>query len=71
LIALLGGILGIGMAYLIDIIIEFFIPVHPSISGYAIVVSAGICVMLGVIFGALPSIKGAKINPVDALRHLR
>ena len=65
----LGGLLGvgagIGLAYLISDIAS--VPV--AISGVAIIVSVVFSMVIGVIFGLLPSIKAANMNPIDALRH--
>lgn len=65
----LGGILGvgagIGLAYLISDIAS--VPV--AISGAAIIISVVFSMVIGVIFGLLPSVKAANMNPIDALRH--
>lgn len=65
----LGGILGvgagIGLAYLISDIAE--VPV--AISGVAIIVSVVFSMVIGVLFGFIPSVKAANLNPIDALRH--
>ena len=65
----IGGILGvgagIGLAYLISDIAS--VPV--AISGVAIMISVAFSMIIGVVFGLLPSIKAANMNPIDALRH--
>jgi putative ABC transport system permease protein len=43
------------------------IPVAISIP--SIIVSVLFSMLIGIIFGLLPSIKAANLNPIDALRH--
>ncbi|MGN0368186.1 MAG: ABC transporter permease [Wujia sp.] len=65
----LGGILGvaggIGLAYLIADVAS--VPV--AISGAAITVSVAFSMILGIVFGFIPSVKAANLNPIDALRY--
>jgi putative ABC transport system permease protein len=65
----MGGILGIGggigLAYAISSISQA--PV--AISVPAIVVAVVFSTLIGIIFGIIPSVKAANLNPIDALRH--
>ena len=65
----LGGVIGvgggIGLAYLIANVAET--PV--AISGAAIVISVVFSTVIGIVFGFIPSIKAANLNPIDALRY--
>lgn len=65
----LGGVLGvgagIGLAYLISNIAE--VPV--AISGAAIALSVIFSMVIGIVFGLIPSVKAANLNPIDALRY--
>lgn len=65
----LGGLLGvgagIGLAYLISNIAE--VPV--AISGAAIALSVIFSMVIGIVFGLIPSVKAANLNPIDALRY--
>ncbi len=65
----IGGLVGvgagIGLAYLISNITEA--PV--AISGAAIAISVLFSMIIGIVFGLLPSIKAARLNPIDALRY--
>ena len=40
-----------------------------AISIPVIVVSVVFSMLIGILFGLLPSIKAANLNPIDALRH--
>lgn len=65
----LGGVIGvgagIGLAYLISDVAS--VPV--AISGAAIAVSVVFSMVIGVVFGFIPSVKAANLNPIDALRY--
>ncbi len=65
----LGGVIGvgagIGLAYLISNIAE--VPV--AISGAAIALSVVFSMVIGIVFGLIPSVKAANLNPIDALRY--
>ena len=65
----IGGLLGvgggIGLAYFISGIAE--VPV--SISVPAIVIAVAFSMFIGIIFGLIPSVKAANLDPIDALRY--
>ncbi|MBQ9609778.1 MAG: ABC transporter permease [Lachnospiraceae bacterium] len=65
----LGGLIGvgagIGLAYLISDVAQ--VPV--AISGASIVISVAFSMFIGIIFGFIPSVKAANLNPIDALRY--
>ena len=65
----LGGIIGvgggIGLAYLVSKITE----APTAISGGAIAVSVLFSMIIGLVFGFIPSVKAANLNPIDALRY--
>lgn len=65
----LGGIIGvgggIGLAYLVSKITE----APTAISGGAIAISVLFSMIIGIVFGFIPSVKAANLNPIDALRY--
>ena len=65
----LGGIIGvgagIGLAYFISKVA--LVPVAISIP--AIIISVVFSMLIGIIFGLIPSIKAANLSPIDALRY--
>ncbi|MBP0974496.1 MAG: ABC transporter permease, partial [Oscillospiraceae bacterium] len=60
-----GVLFGIALSKIIANLAE--VPV--SISTKAIVVSVVFSTVVGIVFGLLPSIKAANLNPIDALRY--
>ncbi|MEQ1764962.1 MAG: ABC transporter permease [Pyrinomonadaceae bacterium] len=59
----LGILIGVGLALLIQFILPTYIPLWAPIVGFC--VSVGI----GLVFGLLPAWKAARLDPIDALRY--
>ncbi|MGA2866120.1 MAG: ABC transporter permease [Verrucomicrobiota bacterium] len=66
-ICLMGGTLALGLAWLLILVVQKFLPaaLSPSIVGLALLVS----LVTGVVSGFLPAWRAALMNPVDALRN--
>ena len=72
----LGGVIGIGLGYLVSMAANQILPlvltdmeltVSPSIDSVGI--AFGISVGIGILFGYLPAKRAARLNPIDALRY--
>ncbi len=64
-----GGIIGVAVGIALAYIISGVSAVPVAISGTAIVVAVLFSTLIGVIFGLIPSVKAANMNPIDALRY--
>jgi len=66
-ICLIGGAVGLGIAWPITLVMQRFFPatMSPAIAGIALLVS----LVTGVVSGFLPAWRAARMNPVDALRN--
>ncbi len=65
-----GGLVGVTLAVGISNLIMFFVPSLPAIIelwaiGLALVISVGI----GLVFGVLPALKAARLDPIECLRY--
>ncbi len=65
----LGGIFGVGVGIGLAYLISDIAAVPVAISGSAIAISVVFSMVIGVIFGLIPSVKAANLNPIDALRY--
>lgn len=65
----LGGMIGVGAGIGLAYIISDVAKTPVAISGAAIVVSVVFSMVIGIVFGFIPSVKAANLNPIDALRY--
>jgi putative ABC transport system permease protein len=68
-LSLIGGLTGIavglGLAGLASMSLS--IPFSPSIT--IVLLAVGFSALIGVVFGFFPALRGARLDPIDALRH--
>lgn len=64
-----GGIIGIIVGNIMAKVISQMTDTPSAVSVPAIVISVVFSMLIGIVFGLLPSIKAANLNPIDALRH--
>lgn len=65
----LGGIVGVISGIVLANVISTMAGIPIAISIPAIVASVGFSMVIGIVFGLLPSFKAANLNPIEALRR--
>jgi len=68
ILSLMGGILGIGLAFLVCRILSMM-SIPTAINPLIVTGSALFAALVGVIFGYYPALKAARLYPIDALRY--
>ncbi|MDR0455295.1 MAG: ABC transporter permease [Treponema sp.] len=68
ILSLMGGILGIGLAFLVCRILSMT-GIPTAINPLIVAASALFAALVGVIFGYYPALKAARLYPIDALRY--
>ncbi len=63
-----GGIIGIIVAYAVDLTLRLTTDLRPVISLRLVLIASGVSLAVGIIFGSLPALKAARKDPIDALR---
>lgn len=64
-----GGVLGIAVGVTISRFITFFSGMETVVTPLSVLLSVGVSVAVGVIFGLYPALRAAGLDPVEALRH--
>ena len=64
----IGGMIGVALGIALSRVVSELSGSPTAISIPAIVISVLFSMLIGVIFGLLPSVKAANLNPIDALR---
>jgi putative ABC transport system permease protein len=70
-LAVIGGIIGIGLGWLLGVVAAKLIPHFPppAVPWWAIIGATGFSALVGMLFGFLPAKRAANLAPIDALRH--
>lgn len=66
-LSILGGLMGLGLAYLIVFFIQSVFPAYIDLN--SVVLALGVSTVIGVVFGVFPAKKAADLSPIDAIRN--
>ena len=66
----LGGIIGVVSGIVMAQLISGMMQIPVSISAPAIVIAVVFSTLIGVVFGMLPAVQAANLNPIEALRRV-
>jgi len=64
-----GGLIGVAVGVAIPALITRFSGMPTAVPLYSLVLSFGISVTIGLIFGIYPAVRAARLDPIVALRH--
>ena len=67
--SVLGGVIGIVLGVSLATVAGNIVGITAKASLSSILISTGVSLAVGVLFGYLPANKAAKLNPIDALRY--
>jgi putative ABC transport system permease protein len=65
----IGAIAGLAVGGLVTVIIRSSTPIKAATPPMAIVAALGCAAFAGILFGVLPAVRAARLDPVDALRY--
>jgi putative ABC transport system permease protein len=65
----LGGIIGVITGIIMAQLISRMMQIPVSISAPAAIIAVVFSTLIGVVFGMLPAVQAANLNPIDALRR--
>ena len=64
-----GGLIGIGVGVILPWFVTYFFKMPTVVQPWSIMLSLGISVSVGMIFGIYPAVRAAGLDPIVALRH--
>ena len=65
----LGGLIGMGIGVSIPWFVTRFSGMPTFVPLYSLVLSVGISMAVGILFGIYPAVRAANLDPIEALRH--
>lgn len=68
-LSVLGGIIGVLVALLVNFLIRVTTNIEPVISWQVVLIAAGVSLAVGIVFGTAPALKAAQKDPIEALRN--
>jgi len=66
-LSLIGGFVGLGLAFGVTLLIQRFFPAR--IDGTSMVIAVSVSSFIGIFFGVFPARKAANLSPMDAIRY--
>jgi len=66
-----GGLIGVGTAWLIAVVVRSFTSMPMSLPPSSIAIGVGLSSVVGLFFGIYPARKASKLDPIEALRAER
>ncbi len=65
----MGGVIGTGLGFGAAWLVTKFTPMPAAVHVYSIALGIGMTAVVGLFFGLYPSVKAAKLDPIEALRR--
>ena len=64
----MGGVIGVGIAWGIAVLVRSATPVPMSVPATAVITAVGVSSAVGLFFGIYPARRAAQLDPIVALR---
>ena len=68
MLAGIGGLIGVTLAWLVAVLVRSLTPVPMSVPLSAVVIGVTLSAVVGLFFGIYPAQRAARLDPIEALR---
>jgi putative ABC transport system permease protein len=68
-LSMFGGVIGTVLGAMVAIVISRFTPIPASIEPWPVALGIGLTALVGLFFGLYPSMRAARLDPIEALRR--
>ena len=68
-LTLVGGLVGVVLGILGSNMLSRVMALEPEVTSGMLVLAAGVCMAVGLVFGVYPAMRAAKLRPIEALRY--
>jgi putative ABC transport system permease protein len=68
-LTLLGGVLGIGVGWLVAFVVRALNLIKAQVTPQAIMIAFAVTAVVGLLSGLYPAYRASRLNPIDALRY--
>lgn len=65
----IGGAIGAAVGMLLAFLVAQYADMPTSVTLFSVLISLGVSVLTGIVFGSFPAWKAANLSPIEALRH--
>lgn len=65
----MGGLLGVVLGVSIPLVVTYYANMPTVITPWSLLLSVGISLTVGIVFGLYPAVRAANLDPIQALRH--
>lgn len=65
----IGGAIGAAVGIFLAFLVAQYADMPTSVTLFSVLISLGVSVMTGIVFGSFPAWKAANLSPIEALRH--
>lgn len=67
ILSVLGGFLGLGLAFITTLILQRFFPAYIDVN--SVILALGVSSAIGIFFGVFPAKKASDLSPIEAIRY--
>lgn len=68
MMCLIGGVIGIGIGWVVTQVVSERLKVPPMVNGTAVALAFGFAAFVGLFFGIFPAMRASNLEPIEALR---